>query len=150
MLYMWLNLKKAGFYAQLWIFRNTDFNYLKYWSIVSQQGNRIWCLHVIWWSIYAPTVEWTTSWIAHHFWYIIFCWHSQYHKYFYRVEGKGEPQSGRQRLHNTENSQMASIGAIFSSTCTYHTIQLNHGQTHQSVVLWIIAGCLLVQGRLSF
>ena len=36
------------------------------------------------------------------------------------VEGGGEPQSGRQRLHNTENSQMASTGAIFSSMCVSH------------------------------
>ena len=27
---MWLDLKKPGFHAQLQIFRNTEFNYLKY------------------------------------------------------------------------------------------------------------------------
>ena len=38
---------------------------------------------------------------------------------------------------NTENSQMVFIGAIVTSI--YHTKQLNHGQTHQSVVRWITA-----------
>ena len=30
--YMWLDLRKPGFHAQLRIFRNTEFNYLKYYN----------------------------------------------------------------------------------------------------------------------
>ena len=30
--YMWLDLRKPGFHAQLQIFRNTEFNYLKYYN----------------------------------------------------------------------------------------------------------------------
>ena len=29
---MWLDLRKPGFHAQLQIFRNTEFNYLKYYN----------------------------------------------------------------------------------------------------------------------
>ena len=39
------------------------------------------------------------------------------------VGGGGESQSGRQRLHHTKSSKMASIGAIFTSK--KHTKQLN-------------------------
>ena len=52
---------------------------------------------------------------------------------------------GRGYIH-TENSQMASIEAIFTSA--YHTKQLIHSQ-HQPVVWWITASCLLVKERWS-
>ena len=29
---MWPDLRKPGFYAQIQIFRNTEFNYLKYYN----------------------------------------------------------------------------------------------------------------------
>ena len=48
---------------------------------------------------------------------------------------------------NIENSQLASIGAIFTST--YYTKQQIHGQTHHSVMWWITACCLLIKGRWS-
>ena len=48
-------------------------------------------------------------------------------------------------LVNTENSQMLSIIAIFTSTC--HTKQIIYCQTHQPFVWWIAASCVLVKGR---
>ena len=34
MMHMWLDLRKPSFHIQLQIFRNTDFNYLKYYNLV--------------------------------------------------------------------------------------------------------------------
>ena len=31
-IHLWLHLRKPGFHAQLQIFRNTEFNYLKYYN----------------------------------------------------------------------------------------------------------------------
>ena len=80
------------------IIRNTDFNYLKYCNSV-RKTNR--CLHELCHNsiaIYSLTTSTRTGWIGNH-----------------EVAGKG--------YINTENSQMVSVGAIY--TFTYHTKQLN-------------------------
>ena len=57
----------------------------------------------------------------------------------HKVMGKG--------YGNIENSQMASIGAIFTSK--YQTKQLKPWPTHQPVMELSTASCLLVKGRRS-
>ena len=55
-----------------------------------------------------------------------FYWCSQYHQQFYRVGGQRQPSSHKVMGKGyvfTKNRQMASIGAIFTST--YYTKQLN-------------------------
>ena len=62
----------------------------------------------------------------------------------YRVIGQGWTGSHKvvgKGYVFTKNSQMASIGAIFTST--YQTKQLIHAQTHQPVVWWITAAVCL-------
>ena len=64
-----------------------------------------------------------------------FYWCSQYHKHSY-IGLEGEAGVSHEVVGkgyvNIENSQMVSIGAIFSSK--YHTKQLNLWPTHQLVV----------------
>ena len=87
-----------------------------------------------------------------------FYWHSQYRKHSYSCKGGGELPSGEQikGYVNTRNSQIPSIGAIFSST------QLSHkaakSMANELISQWCdklqlaclaVSGCLLVQGRWS-
>ena len=57
----------------------------------------------------------------------------------HKVTGKG--------YSNTENSQMEFTVAIFTSTYCITKCILSYGQTHQPVMWWISASCLLVKGR---
>ena len=73
----------------------------------------------------------------------VFYWRSQYHYHSYRVEGWGWAGShevvGKGYVF-TKNSQMTSIGAIFTPTC--HTKQLNPWTN-------LSANCVVIHSRLS-
>ena len=107
-------------------------------------------------AISSPTIEWIVSWIAHHF-RQFFYWCGQYH---YSIPIGWESGGRRVAMKwqgngyiNTENSQMASISTIFTST--YHTKQLNlwpnSSASHVVNYNWLSAyqGCLLIKGRWS-
>ena len=69
-------------------------------------------------------------------------WHTKATSTLKSTSGIPRQNSGITRF---TNGQMASIGAIFTST--YRNKQLNPCQTHQPVVWGSTAGCLLVKGR---
>ena len=76
------------------------------------------------WPIHTPTVEWIASRITHHFRYFFTSVANTTSTLLGARSGVvGSHEVAGKTYVNSENSQMASIGAIFTST--YHIKQLN-------------------------
>ena len=119
---LWLDFRKSSFHTELYIFRNVDFDYLKYYNSGKETDG---CMKLSTIIYLSTNYGWIASWISLHFrWFFTGVDNTSTTPTGWEGRGRaGSHEVASKGYVFIKTSQMASIGAIFTST--YHTKQLN-------------------------